>query len=250
MTDCDRLRADAAGIAALAEGDLERRTALAHAATCEGCARALREAERLQDMLGEWKPEPLSGAALARASAAIEEELRREGRRRSIVAAGAAAFLAAVLLGFARHPRGSTLDWALLGLVAVVALVSAVMASRRPLPVIAAASAAAVAAALIGGGPGPLDPEIGLHCLLTELLTGGLVTTAGWLALRGGSTALTRGAAAATAAAGALAGEAVLQVTCGSHGFGAHLLVFHGGGVLLAAVGAALLWRRRTPVGA
>ncbi len=58
---------------------------------------------------------------------------------------------------------------------------------------------------------------------------------AGWLALRGGTSTLTRRAAAATAAAGALAGDAALQVTCDAHGFGAHLLAFHAGGVLLAA---------------
>jgi hypothetical protein len=245
MTDCERLRADAAGLAALPEGDPERRAARAHAAGCEGCARALREAERLQALLAGWRPDPLSGGALARASAAIEQELRREGRRRSAWAAGAAAFLMALLLGLARHRTGTALDWVLLGGLAAAALALSALAARRPLPVVAAAAAAAVAAALAGGGPGPLEPGVGLHCLLSELVTGALVVTAGWVALRGGTTTLSRRAAAATAAAGALAAEAVLQVTCGSHGFGAHLIVFHAGGVLLAAAGAALLWTVR-----
>jgi hypothetical protein len=245
MTECERLRADAPGLAALPEADPERRAAWVHAGGCEGCARALREAERLQELLGGLHPEPLSALLLARASAAIDRELRRETRRRSTWTAGVAAALMALLLGLSQHRTGTGLDWVLLGCLAAAALVLAGLASRRPLPVVAAASAAAVAAALIGGGPGPLEAGIGFHCLLSELVTAGLVVTAGWLALRGGTSMLSRRVAAATAAAGSLAGEAVLQVTCGFHGFGAHLLVFHAGGVLLAAAGAALLWRPR-----
>lgn len=245
MTDCERIRADAPGLSALPAEDPERRAAWAHAAGCQGCAAALRQAERLQGLLAGWAPEPLSEGALARASAAIEQELRREGRRRSAWAAGAAALLVALLLGLSRHRTGTAIDWALLGLLAAAALGLSALAARRPLPVVAAASAAAVVAALVGGGPGPLDAHRGLHCLLVEVLAGGLVLAAGWLALRGGTSRLTRRAAAATAAAGALAGAAALQVTCDAHGFDAHLLAFHAGGVLLAAAGAALLWTVR-----
>jgi hypothetical protein len=54
---------------------------------------------------------------------------------------------------------------------------------------------------------------------------------------------------AAAAAAGALAGDAALQVTCSAHGVGLHLLAFHAGGVVLAAAAASLL-RRGRPVAA
>jgi hypothetical protein len=53
---------------------------------------------------------------------------------------------------------------------------------------------------------------------------------------------------AAAASAGALAGYAALQVTCAAHAAIPHLVAFHVGGVLLAAGGAALLWRSPRPV--
>ena len=46
MTSCERIRADAAGLAALPAGDTERREAFAHARECSACARVLEEAER------------------------------------------------------------------------------------------------------------------------------------------------------------------------------------------------------------
>jgi hypothetical protein len=48
---------------------------------------------------------------------------------------------------------------------------------------------------------------------------------------------------AAAAAAGALAGVAALQLTCGAHVAAPHVLAFHAGGVVLAAVTARLAWR-------
>jgi hypothetical protein len=47
---------------------------------------------------------------------------------------------------------------------------------------------------------------------------------------------------AAAAAAGALAADAALQVTCAAHTAVPHLLAFHVGGIVLAAAAAGVLW--------
>ena len=249
MTDCERIRAEAPGLMSLPAGDPERVAALAHAAAhCPRCEKALRQAERLQALLGDVQPAPLPAAALARAAQAIEDELRRERRRRSVWSAGAAAVLMALLVGLAPHRKGSAADWLVASGLALVALALSALSVRRPLVALAGGAAAALAAAVATGGPGPLEAEIGLHCLLTELAAAAAVVGAGWLALRGGATSPARWAVAAAAAAGALAGGAALEVTCPAHEALPHDLVFHLGGVLLAAGVASLLGRRRVAV--
>jgi hypothetical protein len=245
MTSCERLRADAPGLASLPLDDPERTAAWAHASGCQGCARALREAERLQAVLGEWDPVPLSMAALDGAARAIEAELRRESRRRSAWSAGAAVLVMAVLVAISRHRGGSALDWATAAVLAAVALALAVAGSRKPIFTVVGAAVAALAAAVVAGGPGPFELSAGVECLICELAGAAAVAGAGWLALRGGTSTFTRRTLAAAAAAGALAGDAALQVASGSHEVGPHLLAFHLGGVLLAAAAASLLWRPR-----
>jgi hypothetical protein len=251
VTVCERVCADAPGLAALPPGDPERTTAAVHAALCPGCARALREAERLQAVLGEWHPGPVPAAALERAARAIEEELRHEAWRRSAWSVGAAAAFMVGLVALSRHRGGTALDWATAAVVGALALVLAAVAGRRPALTVASAAVASLAAALVAGGRGPLEPGLGVECLVNELAAAALVVGAGWLALRGGTSSLTRSTLGAAAAAGALAGDAALQVVCGAHEFALHLLAFHVGGVLLAAAVAALLWRpgRAAPAG-
>jgi hypothetical protein len=247
MTQCERLRSDAPGLAALPADHPERAAAAAHARSCEGCARALREAERLQAMLAALEPGPLPSGALARAAAAIEEELVRERRRRSVWGAGAAAAVAGALVALARHREGGVLDWAVAAGLGVVAVALAALASRRPRLVIGGAVAAVLAGAAVTG-VGSLEALAGLECLATELFGGAAIVWAGWLALRRSATRPARGAVAAAAGAGALAGAAALQLTCGAHGAAPHFLAFHAGGVLLAIVAAAALWRPRRVV--
>ncbi len=194
-------------------------------------------------MLGDWHPAPLSAAVLDRAAQAIELELRREARRRSLWSAGAALAFMAALVAVSRQRGGSPLDWATAGVLAVVAMGLAALASRSPLFTVAGAAVSALAAALVVGGPGAIDLRAGVECVFWELAAAAVVVGAGWLALRGGTSTLTRSTLAAAAAAGALAGDAALQICCGAHEIGPHLLAFHAGGVLLAAAAASLLWR-------
>jgi hypothetical protein len=243
MTECERVRADAPGLAALPSDDAERAAAWAHAKSCEGCARALREAERLRELIAGCASEPLPAGALERSSRAIGADLRREARWRAIASIAAVCASAAVILAFARDRSRSADDWALAGVLGALAVALAAVARRAPMLVAALAGVGALLAAAASGGPGPLAPRIGVDCLAAELGSAAAVMGAAWLALRGGSTSPARSTIAAAAASGALAGDAALQVTCAAHTSVAHLLAFHVGGVLLATTGAALLWR-------
>jgi hypothetical protein len=243
MTECERIHADAPGLAALRRSDPELVAATSHASGCAECARALREAQRLQSLLAAADTEPLPAAAFGRAYAEIREQLRREARWRlgGSVAAVCASVL--VLLGLARARSPSIVDWTLAAILWATAVAVAAAARRRPVLATAVCLLAAVAAGAGAGSSGPFAPSIGLECLAAELASAAVVVGAVWVALRGGATSPRRSAIAAAAGAGALAGEAALQVTCAAHAALPHLLSFHAGGVLLAAACASLLWR-------
>jgi hypothetical protein len=242
VTDCDRIRADAAGLAALPAGDAERREAWAHARGCPACARALEEMEQLQAVLGDVAPPPLGAGAPARAPRAIVSELRREARRRMLASAVAVAAAFALFVALARHRSPSRLDWALA--LALAASAGALgMASRRwAVVVVAVAPIAALGPAMVTSAAGALHGSLGVECIATELACAALVVVAAWLAIRQGTSSLAPGAVAAGAASGAVAGAAALQLTCPVHASLPHLLTFHVGGVLLAAAAAGALW--------
>ncbi len=243
MTDCDRIRADAPGLAALRPDDRERVAAWSHASGCEGCSRALREADRLQSLISAWEPAPLPAGALERASREIHARLRREARRRVLGSVAAVCASVLVFVGFARSRSTHPADWAIAAALWALSVVLAASASRKPLLVTGLAVLAAVGATIISGAPGPLAAPLGLECLATEVGSAAIVVGAVWLALRGGTTSPPRSAIAAAAAAGALAGDAALQITCAAHTAVPHLLAFHVGGIVLAAAMASVLWR-------
>lgn len=245
MTDCASLRAQAAGLVALPEDDPQRGEAMAHARGCAGCARALREAERLQGLLGEAEPGRVPAEVLAKASQTILSDLRREVRRRVAASAGAACAAFALLLLVSRHRSPALEDRAIAAGLAVAAAALAAAATRWARAAIPAAVAAALAGAAFAGSSGQLGGGLGVDCVAAEIAAAGMVVGAMWLALRGGSTSPARSAVAAAAAAGALAGDAALQLTCGERSSLPHLLLFHVGGVLAAAALGALLRRRQ-----
>lgn len=242
MTECDRVRAEAPGLAALRSDDPERVAAWSHASGCAECTRALREAERLQILVAGWDPERLPAGATDGVARGIVAELRREAWRRALGSITAVCASMLLYVGFARTRSSSSEDWAMAGVLGAVAIGLAGFARRRPLPVLGLAVLVALAAGLASGET-PLAGAPGVHCLATEIAAAAMVVGAVWLAIRGGTTAPARSAIAAAAAAGALAGDAALQVTCGAQNEVPHLLAFHVGGVLLAAAGLSLLWR-------
>lgn len=175
----------------------------------------------------------------------IERELGREARGRvvgSVAAIGAALVLLVTLAHERSHAPGEV---GIALALALAALGLAVLGGRFALGAAGAAVAAALAAALLGGGTGPLEAGMGLHCLLSELAAGGAVLVAVRFVLRGSATSPPFWAFAAGAAAGALSADAALEVTCGARESLPHLLVFHLGGVLVAVAMARLAVRRR-----
>jgi hypothetical protein len=245
LSECERLRADAPGLAALPADAPERLAAWAHASGCAACARALREAERLQALVAARERPPLAAGSFEWASRAIIAELRREARRRMFASIAAVSVALAAFVGFARDRSRAAEDWAWAAVLGALALVLAAAARRRAPLALTAAVLAAVTAAMATGRPGPLAVDVGVRCLTMEIASAAMVVGAVWLAIRGGTTSPARAAVAAAAAAGALAGDAALQVTCAARDAIPHLLAFHVGGVLLAVVGASLLWGRR-----
>jgi hypothetical protein len=240
VSTCEELRANAVGIAALAADDPERQAFLEHARGCAGCAEALREGERLFAALGRTTLPPPSPEALARASAPILRSLRPTPWW---LRAGAALAAFAIPVLFSRHSDWEGWAAALLALVLATALSATAGALRAGAWVALAASAGFAIAA--GGIPGfggdgeGLVAQAGVHCFGLEMLGGAL--GAGLVIWRQGWGASSLPAAAA---AGALAAQAALHLTCSAHAEAPHLWVFHTGGVAAAALVAWALQSR------
>ena len=237
MSACERLRPAAAGIAALPDSDPERQHFLAHAAGCPGCLQALRESEAMLKLLDQTPPSAPRKSALLRASRQIVSELvwlqRQPGVRAGAVVAG---WLLLVFLARHRASEGWAFSIALAGAAALVAAFLDRLAAAGVALLLAGA-----AAALSGSGTG-LAPQLGLACLLDEQLGAAFcIGVVFWLARRTG-TAASRSLVPA-AAAGALAGEAGLYLTCPARNSAGHVWLFHFGGVVLAAL-VALAWAR------
>ena len=245
MSACDERRLDAAGTASLPEGDPEREAYLAHARGCPGCLQAFRAGEKLMRMI-EASPLPLpSREALERASAAIAAELRETKARAQArpgwiwpaAAAAVAAFCVPVLLE--RQLQREGLAAAVLVLVAATLLAGTAGALRAGALVTLAASAGFALAA--GGVPVGLlsaPPHLGgIDCAGTELLAAALpLLAATWMFRRRPPPEPQLGALATAAAAGALAGQAALHLTCSGNHSAVHLWLFHVGGVAAAAL--------------
>ncbi len=226
-----------------------------HLGTCLHCRAYVRQLEITARALGKL-PEPEIPPELGdelqrrfedwrmRSKPAFPMSARaQEARPRalSVLAVLAALVLVVVL---AQHRSRSPLDWAVASALAASAVALAAVASRLSLGVVAAGVSAAFVAAFVSGGDGPLALSTGLHCLGTEVASAAAVVVATWLAIRRGQASRARYGLAAAAVAGALAGDAALQITCGVRTALPHLLVFHAGGVLVAA-GALLTLRSR-----
>ena len=243
MSACDELRANAAGIAALPAGDPEREAFLAHARDCAGCMEALREGEKVVAALGSAGLPPPSSRALQRASAPILAELS-PSRWRLRAAAVLAGF--AVPLLFSRNRDWEGWVAALLALVLATALSATAGAFRAGAWVALAASASFAIAA--GGIPGfagtgeELAARIGLDCFGLEML--GAALAAGAVLWREGRSARSL---PVVAAAGALAAQAALHLTCKANDQATHLWVFHVGAVAAAALAGWAVQSRPYP---
>jgi hypothetical protein len=149
----------------------------------------------------------------------------------------------ALPLLFARHHDTEGLIAAVV-VLALAALLSSAAGALRAGAWVALGTSAGFAVAA-GGIPGVPDAgaglavRIGVDCLGLELV-GGAAAAALVLWKAGKSAA----AVAPTAAAGALAAQAALHLTCAVHDQAPHLWVFHVGGVALAAFAGWMLQNR------
>lgn len=248
MITCDHLRLRALALAALEPVDPEAAEARAHARACAGCAHALLQAERMLALLDAGLTPALPSAeALRRARDAVEERMEREAARTPRLGRLAAPLAAlgamALVIGMASH---RALDASSLSLAAASAALALIVAGlgvgkRAGAAAVAACVGAAGVAALASSSPG-LFAATGLHCLSIELFAAAWPVAA--VALARGASALSSGwTSAALAAAGALAGQAALAVGCADRTAGPHLLAFHLGGVVLAALAGAAIPR-------
>jgi len=242
MTACESVRTGAAGLAALPPDDPERAAAWAHARLCPPCARLVRESEALQGLLAEGGPAPLPAPVMARVSRMVLE-LRARGRRRVAWATVAACTATLLLVAFGRARSSAAGDWILAAVLCAAAASLVALTRRLSLEIVAAAVALAAVAAGLSDRAGPLEAAVGLHCSSLEIASAGAVVGGAWLAVRGGLAAIGRRFIVGAAAAGALAGDAALHLTCRAHASLPHVLVFHLGGIVLAALVASLVWR-------
>ncbi|HYV65371.1 MAG TPA: hypothetical protein VE964_03950 [Myxococcales bacterium] len=252
MTNCDQLRSRALALAALPPGDPDGDAAAAHARSCPGCAQALREGTRLLKVIDtELRPSPPPEAALQRAQDAVLAEMDREDRARAVPNwRSRLIFAASVLLAFgtlsalSRHRAMDAESWIVAGAAAVLAALLAGL-SNTGLSVALGVNAASAALVLLAGAGTGVSALVGIKCMAIELFAATWPFAAAALSRGMAARPSAAGPAAALAAAGALAGQASLHLTCPDAHALPHLLVFHLGGVVLASLAGALVLRAR-----
>jgi hypothetical protein len=146
-----------------------------------------------------------------------------------------------------RHPPATGSAWLIAALLSGAACCLMLLARRSGMAAALLATFAAAVPALVADH-GSLDPAAGVHCAIVELLSAAvpLAALALWRRAEGVSRASARSApswpsVAGVAASGALAGDATLHISCSVADSILHLLVFHVGGVALAAALAGLI---------
>jgi hypothetical protein len=239
--------ADQAGaIAQLAADDPERIAAAAHARECDECARALRSGERLFQAFAELEPpEPPSQALLSRIKNEIHADLTRAPEKTVVLERPlpiAAAVAVAFVLGsvITKHHDATASRWIVALLIGGFAALVSTQIGRQPAVALGASVAASVGFSLFARAGEGAFFDVGVKCAALEVAVALVpLGTALFLGLRGGP----RGALsfAAVGATGALAGHAALHVHCPVYTAHPHVLAFHLGGVVLAALlGVAL----------
>ena len=195
----------------------------------------------------ELQPPPLSAAAFRRTRDAVLAQMERErpaGRWRTLIFAGSALLSFAALSAVAREPATNLTSWFAAGAAALLATVLASASSAGLLLAVGACAASAGLVLLSAAGTGQA-PSLGIKCLAIELFAATWPFGAAALSRGAVRRPSAPGAAAALAAAGALAGQASLLLTCPARHATPHLLAFHLGGVVLASAAGALIFRAR-----
>ena len=236
---CAELEEQSLALVALPADDPERVAAEAHARGCEACARSLSEARSMLSAVTAFgTPAPPQTVALARAARGARADLLHRGRPRGFAAAGVVLGGAVVAL-LAKHRAVDPRSLLIAGAALAAALCAAVVVPPRRARAAGLAIVGSAFLVAIAGGAGILDPVVGVKCTLLELFAAAVPLATTLLLVR-----RRRGRAeplflVGIAAAGALAGQGALHLTCPDRLAAPHLAAFHFGGVLGAA---ALGW--------
>jgi hypothetical protein len=229
--------------------DPERKAAEEHARACAPCAAALAEGQHLFSLLGQATPiAPPSAEALRRVAATIEQESGQADRGyRALRWAAAGALMVVWLLQLAygkrlAHDINSVLIS--IGMLVVVLAGLGLLRARQALFAGLTIATSALFASVLWGASG-LEPRAGVECTGCELVAAAISLLVVATLARRRHLALDRWTTMAVAAAGAVASQAAQLLACPVARANPHLLVFHFGGVLLAAAFGAL-----SPVGA
>ena len=243
MTEPAHIQDSAVGLASLPSDDQERLAAFAHARECAECALALRRAESLLAKLDALPPAPAPPArtlrAIARPILARLSALVVPTRLLSVVLL--AIWLMLLMMAW-RGARGGAAWGESVALVAA-ALVSLGLLRRLGVAAVGLVLGASALVTALAWSDGPLAPRHGVACLLTELAAAAVpLAILVRIFVKRRSANPTPGLVL-VASAGALIGQAALRLTCTDGTVGFHILVFHAGGLMVAALMAILLGR-------
>jgi hypothetical protein len=245
-------------------GPLATWTTRRHLAGCSACSAYVAQLQLTARALPRLALEPVPESQQAAALAVFRQwQARPERAADAEIVASPSASAATAAPGFAplvvitglvagigltlsRHPPATTGAWLIAGVLAGAACCLMLLARRSGMAAALFATLAAAVAALVANH-GSLDAAAGVHCAIVELLTAAIPLAA--LALWRRAEGISRASVAGVAAAGALAGDATLHISCSAADSVLHLLVFHVGGVALAAALAGLIAGRLLRLG-
>jgi hypothetical protein len=239
MTSGKHIAVDAVALAALPATSLQRQAAEAHAKTCPDCARALRQGERVLEMLDMSLDPPAPSAAV------LQQAMNRTRRLAALHIAGppilTVVAISAAIAGFTSFP-GEGLRWLGSAILAVsgVALSWLAVSRRTVRPVAGAAFLGSVIFAAALAGDGPLAPVLGIRCCMAELVPAA-IAIAVIFGLRQSAVLRDRWRVVALVGATVLTVQAALLVSCPERLGALHMLVFHTGGLVVICSAAALL---------
>jgi hypothetical protein len=235
--------ADQAGVlATLAKSDPERKQAEAHARSCPPCRQALDEGVRLMALLRRTVPATDRAAPMWPLPGGREVTGAAEIARRLAWATAGAVVLAWIFQLTVGGGFRLDLDCALVSLVVLAVAVGCVTLLRGNARLaVATVVVTSGLFAYFSGSTAGLAAGIGIRCTFRELWAAGLTWVVVWSVGRRVGVTFDRSKTTAIVAAGALAAHAGQHLACAVPHSGAHLLLFHFGGVVLAVVLAIFL---------
>lgn len=236
---------DIALIAMLPATDPAAQSARAHCVECSLCAEALSKAEMLGPMLdgGASVSEDPEKTEILLADVRTNIRSQTPALQRWI-APGAVLFTSGLFAAASARAPATELAHAQGAAFVVIAVVAAAMAQRFASRALNTGLLLGIALCLLAGSDSALHMHIGMHCVKAELMASLCVMLAVVLVYRKYAVRPSAVQFAAVALTGAMATGAILHFACPARAGFAHNVIFHGGGMFLAAAIAWLVAKR------